>query len=135
MDLVQVGLGRVGDEELAAAGVLPGMRHREGSRGVLVGVEVGLALDLVARPTGADPRVGRILRERIAALNHEVRDDAVEAGSIVELAVGQLFEIADGARHLGVEQLGLDGALAGFDSCVLGHLVTPGEFGWSKCNC
>ena len=46
---IEVRLGRVADEELAAAGILAGMGHRQGAGHVLVGVEVGLALDLVAR--------------------------------------------------------------------------------------
>ena len=71
--LVEVRLGRVGDEELAAAGVLAGVGHGQGAGRVLVGVEMGLALDLVPGPAGADPRVVRLLGERIAALDHEVR--------------------------------------------------------------
>ena len=93
VDPVEVRLGCVADEELAAAGVLPGVRHRERPGHVLVGVEVGLALDLVAGAAGADARVVGVLRERIAALDHEVGDDPVEPGAVVELAVGELLEV------------------------------------------
>jgi hypothetical protein len=102
MDLVQMGLRRVGDEELTSARVLPRVGHRESSRRVLMGVEVGLAFDLVARSSGSDAGISELLRERITALDHEVGDNAVEAGSIIELAVRQLLEIADRARHFGV---------------------------------
>ena len=127
--LVEMRLGRVADEELAAAGVLAGVRHGQGAGHVLVGVEVGLALDLVARAAGADARVARLLGERIAALDHEVRDDPVKAGAVVELAVGELLEVGDGVGHLGVEQLGDDGALAGLDGCGLGHGAVS-RVGW-----
>ena len=133
VNLVEMRLGGVGDEELAAAGVLAGVGHGEGAGGVLVGVQVGLALDLVARARRCRPGDCGLLGERIAALNHEVGDDPVKPGSIVELAVGQLLEVADGARHFGVEQLGLDGALAGFDGRVLGHGSSSEELA-AKCN-
>jgi hypothetical protein len=103
MDLVEVGLRRMGDEELAATGVLAGMRHGECPRGVLVSVQVGLALDFVPRPPGADPRVPGLLGERIPTLNHEVRDDAVEPGSIIEFAIRQFLEIAHGSWYLRIE--------------------------------
>ena len=57
----------------------------------------------------------------IAALDHEVRDDPVKAGAVVKLAVGELLEIRDGARDLGVEEVGDDGAFAGFDRRGFGH--------------
>src|SRR5690348_7585693 len=59
------------DEELAAAGVLARMRHREGANLVRLGIPRGLALDLVARASGADARIAgrQIPGEGIAALN------------------------------------------------------------------
>src|SRR5439155_4671535 len=48
VDSVKVRLGSMTDEELAAAGVLPGVGHGQGPRDVLVDVLLGLALDGVA---------------------------------------------------------------------------------------
>ena len=75
------GCGAVTDEELAAAGVLAGVRHRERADHVLVRVALRLALDLVAGAAGADARVARHPRERVAALDDEVGDHAVELPS------------------------------------------------------
>ena len=94
---------------------------------VPVGVEVRLALDLVARAAGADAGVTRLFGEGVAALDHEVRDDPVETGAVVELAVGELLEVGDGVGRLGVEQVGDDGALASLDGCGLGHAVPLGS--------
>src|SRR5260370_29737658 len=68
---VQVGLGRVADEELTATGVLAGVGHGERSRHVLVRVALGLALDGVSLPPSADAAVAG-LRLVVAALDHEV---------------------------------------------------------------
>ena len=111
----------MGDEELAAAGILAGVSHAQGACGVFVGIEVRLTLDLVAGPPGPYPRVPRFPGQWVAALDHEILDDAVEPGPVVELTVGQLLEIADSARNFGVEQFRLDGAFAGLDSCALRH--------------
>jgi hypothetical protein len=101
--LVEMWLRCVGHEELAAAGVLTGVSHAQGACGVFVGVEVRLTLDLIAWPAGPYAWIARFARERIASLDHEVLDDAVEPGAVVELTIRQLLEIADGAGHFGVE--------------------------------
>jgi hypothetical protein len=121
MNSVEMRLGSVTDEELAATSVLPRVRHGERAGYVLVSVEMGLAFDLVSRSAGPYSRIVGVLRERIATLNHEVGNDPVESSPIVKLGVGQLLEVAYGARHFSVEQLGFDGAFAGLDSCALGH--------------
>jgi hypothetical protein len=113
------------DEELAAAGVLAGMGHGEGPGDVLVGVEVSLTLDLVPRSTRPHPRIARLLRERVAPLNHEVWDNAVESGAVVEFTIGQLLEVGDRAGYLGIKEIGFDGALAGFDSRAFAHDSGP----------
>jgi len=59
---VEMPLRRVTDEKLAPAGVLARVGHRERSRDMLVGVEVGLAFDAVTRPAGAHSRVVRVAR-------------------------------------------------------------------------
>src|SRR6266496_1933109 len=121
VDSVKVGLRRVADEELAAAGVLPGVRHRERAGDVLVDVLVGLALDRVAGAAGADASLPG-LRVGIAALDHEVGDHPVERRPVVEARVRELFEVGHCVRHLVGEQLQLDRALHGLDDGVfVGH--------------
>jgi len=122
MHPIEVRLGRMTDEELAAAGVFPGMRHRKSAGHVLVGVEVGLALDLVPGSTGPHPRIARLLRERVPSLNHEVGNNAVESRAVIEFTVRQLLEVIDRPGHLGIEEICGDGALAGFDFRALGHV-------------
>src|SRR5437879_11691821 len=68
---VEMPLRGMADEELAAAGVLPGMRHGERPSDVLVDVAICLALDRVARAAGADASFAR-LRVRVATLDHEI---------------------------------------------------------------
>ena len=111
----------MGDEELASARILAGVGHAQRTGGVFVSVEVRLALDLVPRAAGTYPGIARLPGQRVASLNHEVLDDAMEPGPVVELTVGQLLEIADRARNFGVEQFSLDGAFAGLDSRALRH--------------
>ena len=124
---IEMRLGGVSDEELAATGVLPGVGHGQGAGCMLVGIQVSLTLDLVPGSAGADPRIVRLLRKRISPLDHEVGDNSVELGSIIELAVGQLLEVADSPRYFGVEQFRLYRALAGFNCCALSHGCPLGE--------
>src|SRR5438270_10477848 len=85
-------------EELAAARVLASVRHREGADLVLPRIAGGLALDLPSGTTGADARIalGKVLRQWVATLDDEVRNDAVELHPIVEAGVGELLEVLDG---------------------------------------
>lgn len=101
--LVQMRLRRVGNEELASAGVFTGVSHAQGTCGVFMGIEVRLTLDLVAGPTRADSWVSGLAGKRVTSLNHEVLDDTVEPGAVVELTIRQLLEVADGAWYFGVE--------------------------------
>src|SRR6267143_2759930 len=114
VDAVQMRLGRMTDEELAAAGVLAGVGHGQRARHVLVDVFLGLALDGVAGATGAHTSFPG-LRDGVAALNHEVGDHTVELGAVVESRVCELLEVGDGAGHLVGEQVHVDRALRGFD--------------------
>src|SRR5690606_30191177 len=106
----------MGDEELAPAGVLPRVRHRERAGLVLVRVAGGLALDLPAGPAGADAGIAGLLRERIAALDDEVLDHAMETGAVIELAVGELLEVGNGIGSGVIVQFGDDGAAGSVES-------------------
>src|SRR6188474_1012282 len=114
-------LGAVADEELTATGIFAGVGHGESASGVLVGIQVGFTLDLVAGPAGPYPGVVGILGQRIAALNHEVGDHPMEPGAIVKLAVGQLLKVLDRAGNLLVEQLGHNSSLARLNGSGLRH--------------
>src|SRR5580704_9954750 len=70
---VQVGRGHVGDEELASIGPWAGVRHRKRPDLMLVGVPLELVGETVAGSAPSAPF-------RIAALDHEVGNHAMEGG-------------------------------------------------------
>src|SRR6266542_5527224 len=121
------------DEELAPARVLPGVRHRQRSRDMLVDVLVGLALDGVARTARADAAFAG-LGIGVAALDHEVRDHPMELGPVVEPRVRELLEVGDRFRHLVGEQLHLDRALGRHENLSLArHHSFSAERFWFTC--
>src|SRR5207237_10511582 len=100
--------GDVRDEELGAVGIGAGVGHGQGAALELVGVALGLVLELVARPAAAGA-LG------VAALDHEVFDDAVKREAVVEFLAGEEDEIVDGLRGVLREQLADDPALGRLD--------------------
>ena len=107
---VEPGRGLGGDdEELAAVGVRPRVRHREGAPDDAV--LVLLVLELVAGAAGAVPA-------RAAALDHEVGDDTVERDAVVEALTCELREVLDRLGGVVVEELDRDGALCSVDRGV-----------------
>ncbi len=107
----------VADEKLAAGGIgICAARH--GDDPALVGAVVELGLDGVAGAACAPMTfLAGVLGERIAALNHETLDDAVETGAVVKSFLGQCLEIFDGlGRDVGPElndHLAFGGAYVG----------------------
>ena len=97
------------DEELAAVRVGAAVRHRE--RAADDRPAVRLVLELVARPTGAVPA-------RAAALDHEVRNDAMERQAVVVALGGKLDEVPDGLGRVLVVELDVDRAVVGVERCV-----------------
>src|SRR4029453_1546360 len=87
------------DEELRTVRVRPGVCHREVSARDAMVVE--LVLERVAR-------TARAVTARTAALDHEVRDDAVEDEAVVVAVTGELREIRNRLRSVVVEELELD---------------------------
>ena len=58
---------------------------------------------------------GQIARQRIAALDDEIGNDAVELHAVVEAAVGELLEVLDRLRRFLLVQLGDDGPFVGLE--------------------
>src|SRR3989441_1544905 len=115
VDSVRVRRGRMQDEELAAAGVFPGVGQGQRPRVVLGDFLRGLAFEGVAGPAGADASLPG-LRNRVTTLNHEVRDHAVKLGAVIESRVREFLEVRDHAGHFVGEQLHVDSALRGFEN-------------------
>ena len=96
-----------GDEELRAVGArdlaghvtaLAGVRHSE-----LVGlVEDELGVNLVVEGVAGAAHTGAV---GVAALNHEVLDDAVKDHTIIEALLGQVDEVLDRLRRLIAEKV------------------------------
>ena len=77
-------VGLLGDEELAAVGVRAGVGHGQPSRHIEIQVRIELVFKRVAGIACAGAR-------RIAALNHELRNHAMESRSVVERLVVHLL--------------------------------------------
>src|ERR1043165_7690147 len=110
-------------EELAATGVFARVRHRQGTDLVGVGISFGLALDRPSRSPCPDLAIAgrKIAPQRIAALNDEVVDHAMEFHAVVEPGVRELLEVGDGARSFLVEEIRLDVAVSGLEGGFLCH--------------
>src|SRR5579864_2529961 len=91
----------VGDEELAAVGVGAGVGHGERADLVFAGVVAGFVLETVPGTAAAG-------RGGVAALNHEVGDDAMKDGAVVEAVASQENEIVDGLGGVLGEQFADD---------------------------
>lgn len=64
--------------------------------------------ELVTRAAGSGA-------EWVAALDHEIFDDAVELDAVVVSAFGEVEEVGAGHGHLGCEEGGFDVTFAGVD--------------------
>lgn len=115
----------VHDEELAAGRVWTGgTGHGENAAGVLdvvlretVGFE--FAVNGIAGAAGS-------VAFRVAALNHEARNDAVENQAVIKAFVGELFEVFDGFRRFVRIELALDDvAIFHGDGKVFCHKYLP----------
>lgn len=98
--------GDVGDEELAAVRARAGVGHGEDAGFAVAEGFVELVRELVAGTAGA-------VAARIAALDHEVGDDAVKGQAVVVAAFGEVEEIGGGHGNLGGVDDALDVALVG----------------------
>ena len=121
--VVQVRCGDVGDEELAAIRVRAGIGHRQDAGAAVAqgGMEFIGKLIAGAAHAGAG---------RVAALDHERLDDAVEGGVVVEAIARQEDEVVHGLGGLISEELDDDVALAGLEACLVLFLGVNHHFWW-----
>ena len=105
------------DEKLAPGGIgVLRAGHRKHATGVRFLVELGR--DLVARIARPPARLfAFVFRQRIAALDHEAFDHAMERRPIVESGFRQLLEILHGLRRHVRPKFGHHFAFAGFNDC------------------
>ncbi len=129
---VQPGRGSKCNEKLASvrAGSPVGHRKETGT------VEFQVRTDFILEIFAVDARAPASGSGRISALNHEVVDHAVEADAVVVSFLREAFEVLDGLRRLGVEELYFDVSHGRFDNHYFLsflirrlHLLLPGRFG------
>jgi hypothetical protein len=119
---VEMRLRRVRDEELAAIGVRACVRHRNNAGVVLERIATQFVLELVAG-TAAPGACG------VAALNHEVVDDAMKRYSVIEAFASQKDEVVDRlGRMLGIE-LEFDRASVGLHCGAIDGVCVDGDVG------
>lgn len=105
---VEVWLGRVGDEELAAVCVRAGICHGDDTGLMFEWVVPYLVFKFVPWPARASS-------QRIAALDHEVGDHAVEFESVVKALLCEKHKVIDGFRRVVWVQFEDDIAFIGLD--------------------
>src|SRR5262245_44784081 len=100
------------DEELAAAGVLPVERDADDA------AQVRLLTEFVAN---RETRAALAVAAGIAALDHEIGNDAVKRQAIVEALAGEGHERLDRQRRIDDIKLDLNRAAVGVDEHMSGH--------------
>lgn len=128
--VVQVRGRRHGDKELGTVGAWAGISHGQQEWAIELQLRVEFILELVSRATAAGAG-------RVAALNHEVIDDAVEdctvieragllalcvLGGVVLLALGQADEVFNGYRCMVTEEIDNNVTVVGMHRCSCGLL-------------
>ena len=86
---VKVRCGHVGDEELASIGPWAGIGHGKNTGAVVFEPSVDFVFKAVAGSAAASAG-------RIAALDHELLDDAMEGEAVVVTALREIQEVGDG---------------------------------------
>ena len=92
MGAIKMSRGSQRDEELAAIGVGPGVRHAEDSGG---GVRE-LGNDFVGEAAAVDGGAAATGARRVTGLDHEVADDAVGGDGVVVACCGEGGEVVAG---------------------------------------
>ncbi len=110
---IQVRLGRVRDEKLAAIGVRSRIGHRQRTGFVAQWVIGQFIFESIAGTAGA-------ATGGIAALDHEIRNDTMKANAIIEAGARQKHEIVNRLRGVFRIQIEIDRALACFERAAIG---------------
>lgn len=93
--------GDVGDKELAAVGIRPGVSHGKATDLMALWVVLQLIFKLITGTAAA----GTFW---IAALNHKIGEDPMEFGPVIELVPRQENEVIDSLRRFLREELAND---------------------------
>ena len=101
------------DEELAAIGIGTGIGHGHSAFDITGLVGNRVRIQFIGEFVAGTAHTGT---SRIAALDHEARDDTMEDEVIVETLTSQSDEILDGVRRVGIICLKDDGAFVSYDS-------------------
>lgn len=106
---VKVGCGHVGDEELASIGPWAGIGHGENTGAVVFEPSVDFVFKAVAGSAAAGAG-------GIAALDHELLDDAMEGEAVVVTALREIQEVGDGNGGFRWLQSGFNRPFAGSEN-------------------
>ena len=107
MFAIQMGLWTMSDKELAAVGIGAGIRHGEGT---------GLMFPVVSFIRKAVSRIATPGPGGVAALDHEVGDNAVESGIVIVAVFNQKDKIIHRFGSIGGEEFQYQIAAVGFQS-------------------
>lgn len=106
--VIEVWGGSHGDEELGSVGVCARIGHRDDAGFVVFEFGMEFVLELVTRSAATG-------FSGVAALDHEVIDDAVEGDAIVVAALGEVEKIGGGNGGFAGEDGGIDLSFGGSD--------------------
>lgn len=109
VDAIEVGRCAMSDKELAATGIGARVRHAQGTWGMTLRIRsTQLALDLVARATGAGLASRALFGVRTATLDHEIVDHTMESKVVVETFLDKLYKVSDRRRRRLLKQGDVD---------------------------
>lgn len=106
---IQMRLWRVGDEELRTVGSRAGVGHGKRSRFVAIGIAFEFIGKLISWTAGSGSGW-------VAALDHEVGNDAVKYDAVIKPFASQEHKIVHGLRRVVGEQRAFNGATGGIKS-------------------
>src|SRR6185436_12693031 len=94
--------------ELRAVGSRSGIGHRKAAASVPVRIILYFVVEAVAWTAPARS-------VRVAALDHEILDHAMEHGTVIEILTSEEYEVVHGVGSVFSEQLADDGTAGGFE--------------------